>query len=70
MQAGNIAEAEQLAADIALLKKEAEGEIPIIRVFLKSSGLSYEQVKEKMRQAAGNVRRSAYESYNLGYLLD
>ena len=70
MQSGNIAEAKQIAADIALLEKEAEGEIPIIRVILKSSGLSDEQVKEKMRQAADSVRRSAYESHNLGYLLE
>ena len=40
LQAGNIVEAEQIATDIALLEKEAEGKIPIIRVFLKSSGLS------------------------------
>ena len=70
MQQGNIVEAEQIAADIALLEKEAEGEIPIIKVFLKSSGLSHEQVKEKMRQAADSFRRSAYEAHNLGYLLD
>ncbi|MDE0634690.1 MAG: hypothetical protein OXI43_02385 [Candidatus Poribacteria bacterium] len=70
MQAGNITEAEQIAADIALLEKEAEGEIPIIRVLLKSSGLSDEQVKEKIRQAADSVRRSAYEAHNLEYLLD